>query len=181
MGRVKSRFEHNVFDVLMIEHRDVEALFDQIDALQPEAVQAAQDLFTVLHDSLLAHAKAEQQAVYPRFAKIRELADLVAEATAEHEAVEMLLEEVRALDPGSEAWQARLAVLRENVKHHVKEEEYEVFPTAREKLHDSEALELAADYLRAKSRITGEPEAEQARDRTPPKRGIVARIASLFR
>ena len=179
MGRVKAKFEMSVFDVLMTEHRDVEALFDQIEACHEDSPEQARDLFTVLYNSLLAHAKAEQAVVYKRLADIKELAPKIEEAKAEHENVEGLLEELRAAQLG-DAWLARLAVLKENVQHHVHEEEHEVFPTAREHVKDDAAKQLAASYLQAKARRTGEPETELARDRPPPKRGLLARITSLF-
>jgi hemerythrin superfamily protein len=179
MGRVKAKTELDIFDVLTNEHRDVEALFDQIEARHEESPEEARDLFTVLYESLLAHAHAEQSVVYQRLAKIGELTEKVAEAKAEHEAVEHMLEELRAGQLG-EAWLARLAVLQENVKHHVHEEEHEVFPTARERVKEDEARRLAASYLRAKARRTGEPETELAGARTPPKRGLWSRLTGLF-
>lgn len=179
MGTVKSRFERNVFDVLMMEHREVEALFERIDALPPDAADAAHDLFVALHDTLIVHAQAEQAVLYPRLAKIDELADAVEGAKLEHETVELVLDELRVLDPGGDAWLARAAVLQQNVRHHIKEEENHVFPTARVHLHDHEAVELATAYLRA--RLTGQPDPEPQRLREPPRRGIVARIAALFR
>ncbi len=181
MGRVKAKFETSVFDVLMVEHRDVEALFDQIEATHGESVEQARDLFLVLEESLLTHARAEQAVVYKRLVEIGELADQMNEATAEHEAVEMLLTELRNGNADSVMWLARLAVLQENVTHHIKEEEELIFPKAREHLDDAEQRRLAASYLQAKSRRSGLPETEQARGREAPKQGLIARLANIFR
>jgi hemerythrin superfamily protein len=177
MGQVKTRFEMSVFDVLMVEHRDVEALFEQIEAICEDSPEEARDLFTVLADSLLGHAKAEQAVVYPRLAKIAELEDKMMEAEAEHEAVEMLIDHLSATTPDGEHGLARLAVLKENVTHHVREEENEVFPKGRESIDAAEQQRLAASYLRAKARRTGGAETDDARGRKPPaKKGLWARI-----
>src|SRR6188768_1693423 len=87
MPRQKSEFEATIFEVLTMEHRDVTALFDQIEAVVSESPETARDLFTVLETSLLAHAMSEQEVVYPRFAEIAELEVMMREAEAEHEAV----------------------------------------------------------------------------------------------
>jgi hemerythrin superfamily protein len=176
MGQVKSRFESSVFDVLMVEHRDVEALFEQLEALCADSPDQAGDLFTVLEEMLLVHAKAEQAVLYPRLAQIRELSDKMLEARAEHEAVEMLIGQLRNAAPNDGEWLARLTVLKENVQHHVREEENEVFPKARDAIDEKEQKRLAASYLASKSRRTGEPETDAARGRKPPKKGLLARI-----
>jgi len=161
----------------MVDHRDVEVLFDQIEAVCDESPEQARDLFTVLADGLLAHARAEQSIVYARFARIPALAEKIREAEAEHEAVELLIGQLRGVEPDAERWLARVMVLRENVQHHVKEEETEVFPVAREQIGDAEAKRLAASFLTAKARRTGNPETVQARGRKPEKkRGLLARL-----
>jgi hemerythrin superfamily protein len=181
MGRVKAKFESSVFDVLMVEHRDVDVLFDQIQAVHAESAEEARDLFTVLADSLLAHARAEQSVLYARLSEIKELEPLMEEAKAEHEAVEMLINELQTPAMDSVMWLARLGVLQENVKHHVQEEEMTVFPKARDHLGDAEQKQLAASYLQAKSRRSGEPETELARGRVAPKKSLKSRLAGLFR
>jgi len=182
MGRVRKPNENDagIFEVLHLEHTDVSALFEQIEAmLLDDSPSEARDLFIVLRDNLLAHAKAEQAVVYPRFMQIKELADKMMEAEAEHGAVEMLIEQLDGRTPNGEQWLAQLKVLQENVQHHVKEEEGEIFETAKEHIDAAESKRLAASFLQAKARRTGEPETEQARARKAmKKRGLLSRLFS---
>src|SRR5688572_22425304 len=83
MGRVRTKNDAvgTIFEVLMTEHRDVEVLFDQIEAMiTADDTEAANDLFSVLMASLLAHAKVEDSVAYARFEEIRELQERVREA-----------------------------------------------------------------------------------------------------
>jgi DNA phosphorothioation-dependent restriction protein DptG len=180
MGRVRKPNENDagLFEVLHLEHTDVSALFEQIEAMLLDGSPSeARDLFTVLRDSLLAHAKAEEAVVYPRFMQIKAIAEKMQEAEAEHGAVEMLIERLDGRTPDDEQWLAELKVLQENVQHHVKEEEGEIFESAKEEIEAAESKRLAASFLQAKARRTGEPETEQARERKAgKKRGLLARL-----
>jgi len=179
MGRVTKPEEKSVgiFEVLHVEHRDVSALFEQIEATCEESPADAKDLFTVLHDSLLAHARSEETVVYPRFRKIEGLDEKMAEAREEHAVVETLLAELRAGDMSSEQWLPQLMVLKENVEHHVQEEEGEIFELAKKDIDAAESRKLALAFLQRKQRHTGEPEVQQAAARKPPKkRGLLARV-----
>jgi hypothetical protein len=184
MGRVRTKNEPvaSIFEVLMTEHRDVEALFDQIEAVCEDDPEAARDLFTVLEGSLLAHAKTEDAVAYGRFEQIRELEEKIREAREEHAVVERLLGELAVTPPDGEEWLAKLKVLQENVMHHVKEEEHEVFPVAKEHIEAAESKKMATTYLQRKARHTGEPETEQARAReeAKPRPGLLTRLVRMI-
>lgn len=183
MGRVRTKNESvaSIFEVLMTEHRDVEALFDQIEAAAGNDPDQVEDLFTVLEGNLLAHAKAEDAVVYTRFAAIDALAEKIGDARAEHATVESLLAELSAT-PVGEAWMNRLTALRENVQHHVEEEESDIFPVARDHIAADESKQLATTYLQRKARRTGEPELELARLRqeSKPTPGLLTRLVRMM-
>jgi hypothetical protein len=182
MGRVRTKNEPvaSIFEVLTIEHRDVAALFDQIEAVVADDAGQARDLFTVLEGSLLAHTKCEAAVVYARLEDIRELEDDVREARHEHGDIEQRLAELSGVTPDAEEWLEKLLALEETVLHHVREEEEDVFPTAMDHIDAAESRRLAAAYLQRKARVTGEPELEHARMRASlqakSKRGMIARL-----
>ena len=182
MGRVRTKNEPvgDIFDVLMTEHRDVEALFDQIEAAAGDDPDQVEDLFTVLEGNLLAHARTEDAVVYTRFAQIDALAEKIGEAREEHSTVESLLAELSGMRIG-EAWMNRLTALEEHVQHHVKEEESDIFPIAKDHIAADEAKQLAAAYLQRKARRTGEPELElaNARQEARPKPGLLTRLVRM--
>ena len=83
--------DSGIFEVLKNEHREVSSLMEQIEGIDIEDIDDAKDLFAVLQEKLLAHASAEEDAVYPRFGQYESLHELILEARQEHELVEQLL------------------------------------------------------------------------------------------
>jgi hypothetical protein len=94
---------------------------------------------------LTLHAKLEEATLYPALEKRMETHDLVDEAYEEHSIAKDLLEELGAAEAGSDSWKAKLTVLKENIEHHVLEEEGELFPKARDVLSDAEQETLATN------------------------------------
>jgi hemerythrin-like domain-containing protein len=79
--------------------------------------------------------------------------DLVAESDEEHHVVAILIEELKALDPKDERYDAKFSVLTENIEHHIEEEEGELFPEAEEGLGDAMAR-LSAQMKERKEQLT---------------------------
>jgi hemerythrin-like domain-containing protein len=78
---------------------------------------------------------------------------LILEGIQEHELVSQLLEELDSMNKGTEDWKAKLIVLRENVEHHVEEEENELFEQARQILSDDQAREVGRKFAEQKQQI----------------------------
>jgi hypothetical protein len=91
---------------------------------------------------LRLHARLEEALLYPTLEKKQETHDMVEEAYAEHALAKDLLQEIENLDIGSDEWKAKMAVLRENIEHHVLEEEGELFPKAKSVLSDTEQASM---------------------------------------
>jgi len=176
MGRVRHKGEpaRSIFEVLMLEHRDVRSLFDQIQAVCADDPAAASDLFTVLQTSLLAHARAEEAVPYVRFAEIDGLVAEIGEARQDHALVETLLRELAARPPDGDEWLAELIALEEEVEQHVVEEEGVVFPAAMQEIDAAESRRLASRYLQRKARLTGEPARGPGGKRAPAQKGSFA-------
>jgi DNA phosphorothioation-dependent restriction protein DptG len=134
----------NVFDLLKADHKLVADILEKLEKTTERAVKTRQELFEKLNQELGAHAYAEEKVLYPAVKEIDGARDLGFEAVEEHHVVKILLEELAAMPPDSEVWTAKLAVLKENVSHHVKEEEQELFPKARKAMSREEAEELGA-------------------------------------
>jgi len=149
-----------IFQRLKDEHREVNSLLDQIEALGGEDMQEAKDIFAVMQEKLLAHAKGEEMVVYPRFGQIESLHELVLEAKEEHQIVEDLLAKLNADELEDNEWMAALKVLKEQIQHHVKEEEGEIFPRAKDEIEARESEQLATVYLESKGEATEEEPGE---------------------
>ena len=158
----------NAFQLLKNDHKIVSDLFDKIESASGSAKT---QLFTRLKSELGVHADVEEKIFYPALENKQESREITLEAYEEHKVVKDLLAELANGSSADEEWDAKLKVLRENVDHHVEEEEGELFDKANDVLSDEDL-----------DRIGEEMEAEKARQlgQTPPRpsRGAAKRGAA---
>ena len=130
--------------------------------------------------ALSHHASIEEQMLYP-FARatIDQSDDEVLEALEEHHVVKWLLWELEDLNPSDERFDAKVTVMMENVRHHVKEEESELFSDLRDVATRTELLDLG-DALRAGQAARADPSAPTGYGH-PPGNVVTAPIASVDR
>lgn len=142
----------NALELLKEDHRKVSKLFKQVEVSESE--KEHQKLFTQIKTELETHTYIEETALYPALEKYEDLKDLVLEAYEEHKQVKTLIREIDRLAEGSEKFDAKLKVMGENVEHHVKEEETEMFPKVQSLLskQDLEALGKQLEEARSSFR-----------------------------
>ena len=141
--------------MLKADHRKVEELFKKLEDTTERAVKTRTELFDKLNQELTVHALAEEAVLYPANKEIKETRELGFEAVEEHHVVKILLEELSSLSPDTEEWTAKLSVLKENVEHHVKEEEQELFPKTKKALSAEELDELGNRLFEEKEKLLG--------------------------
>jgi hemerythrin-like domain-containing protein len=141
----------NAFTLLKADHKKVAGILEKIDATTERGVKTREELFTQLKSELDLHAQIEEKILYPVLEKADETHDITLEAFEEHRLVKQLLGELETMDKGDEQWTARFTVLKENIEHHVEEEEGEMFKKARKVLSEKEAEELGARLEEAKA------------------------------
>ena len=124
--------------LLEADHREVEALFDQYEAAQDDSDKGA--IAAQICLALKVHAQIEEELFYPPARDKTGDADLVDEAIVEHMGAKTLIAQIEAMQPGQPLYDAKVKVLSEQVRHHVEEEESELFPEVRETRMDLEAL-----------------------------------------
>ena len=110
--------------LLKEQHRMVEKLFSQLEEAEGEEKA---DLFAQLADSFLVHCHIEEELFYPAVFEDRTEDDL-REAVEEHLQAKRIIADMLDMDQEDEQWTAKCAVLKEDIQHHVKEEENELFP-----------------------------------------------------
>ncbi len=140
--------EKDIMHVLHKEHMLVSNLFFEFS--QAKTSKQKKELVTKIIDELMAHAEVEQKVVYSALRKDGDdVEEIMDEADTEHHVIELLIGELSKMEPKDDYYDAKVTVLCEVVKHHVDEEEKEIF----EKLEDSDldAEELAQKYLQAKA------------------------------
>ena len=126
-----------VLAMLKADHKKVKGLFaeyeDATSRKQPVIAQTA-------IQELDIHAELEEQLIYPAIRTSIDDNDLMNEANEEHHLVHVLIAELKELEPNDDTFKAKFTVLGELVKHHVKEEEGEMFPEAQKADIDWEEL-----------------------------------------
>ena len=133
----------DVFSLLHEDHENVSLIFKKIESMRSkETEQTREQLFKELYTELTLHAEVEEDVVYPFFEEKQETASIVEESLHEHEDIETLLSELKAMRPDDDGWVTTLTELKEKVEHHVQEEEGEFFPTARTLISEDQAQRL---------------------------------------
>ncbi len=144
--------------LLSADHNRVRGLFARFQAAEQEKDTALMgELAQKILVELDVHTKIEEEIFYPAGKDAgEELKDTVDEGVEEHHVAETLMEEIKALSPGDDAWVAKMKVLIESVEHHAEEEEQEMFPETR-KAFDKEALAELGRRLEARKAELGAP------------------------
>jgi len=146
----------DAIELLESQHREVEKLFAKIEKAKSEDVKA--QLFEELADNLAVHASIEEHQFYPAV-KAKRTEDILLEALEEHVGIKRILADLLETEASDETFDAKISVLKEQVSHHVKEEESELFPKVK-KLFDSEQLEALGQEMSAEQaelEDSGEP------------------------
>ena len=134
----------NAIELLTQQHDEVEALIVKIERTRDRATKRV--LFAELADKLAAHATIEEEVFYPAV-YARQTEDLLRESTEEHLQIKRVLVDLLELDVDDDQFDAKLAVMKENIEHHARdEEEGELFPKV-EQLFDDGDLEGLADEM----------------------------------
>ena len=140
----------NAFELLKKDHEKVSSIFEKLEPTTEKAIKTREELFVHLKQELDLHAHIEETIFYPVLKKEAETRDITLEGFEEHHVIKLLLKELEGLPVESEHWTAKLKVLKENVEHHVEEEEEEMFKSAREVLTNEQLEELGARMEREK-------------------------------
>ncbi len=154
MPKAKAKAAMEITELLHQDHMKVSELFFQFSKAEEDSEKEAlvQEILTELH----VHAKVEEEVVYPVVEEeAEEGKELVGEANVEHKMVKYLMAELSEMARDDEELDAKVTVLCELVKHHVREEEKEMFKKLRESGADLE--ELATQAQERKDELMAEP------------------------
>ena len=144
----------NATQMLRQDHKKVEALFNKFE--QGKAMDAKRAVAEQAMNELEIHAQVEEQIFYPAAKKAIESSELVEEAKKEHQEAKSLISQVRRAggqdDRESSDFESLFSELMQAIKHHVEEEEGEMFPQAEDSELDLAAL--GAQMLKRKQELT---------------------------
>jgi hemerythrin superfamily protein len=173
--------------LLKADHREVEQLFKQFEKAGDRALKQKEKLVEKMIRALAVHAAIEEMFFYPtvRTAALKkdnklgeDASDLVLESLEEHHIVKWTLSELEKMNASDERFEAKVTVLIESVKHHVEEEEEDLFPKVKRLLNAKLLNELGERMEKAKKLVPTRPH-PRASD-TPPCNFVAGTVAMMM-
>ena len=134
----------DVLTLLKEDHEKVKRLLEEGDTTTERGEKTRTELFTRLKTMLTAHEQMEEEVLYPALKAHPKARELTLEAFEEHHVVDLVLEELAATPVTDEQWGAKWTVAKENIEHHIEEEEGEMFRDIRELFSTDEREQMAA-------------------------------------
>ena len=132
--------------LLKDDHGTVKKLLDQLETTTERGVKIRQELFERIKGDLSVHEIIEEEIFYPALKQHPRAREIVLEGYEEHNVVDTLMGELADLPVDDETWGAKAKVMKENIEHHIEEEETEMFKQARQ-VFDREELEALGQRM----------------------------------
>jgi hemerythrin superfamily protein len=136
----KKSASQDAISLLKSDHRQVEGWFSEFEGAR--SASKKQQLATSICAALIVHTTIEEEIFYPAFLQATEDKDIHHEAVVEHDGAKELIAQIQGMSPEDDYFDAKVTVLSEMIKHHVKEEEKPggMFAEAKKSEMDLEAL-----------------------------------------
>jgi hemerythrin superfamily protein len=151
----------NAIELLKSQHEEVKSLFKKIEKAEDDEKL---ELFERIADDLAVHAAIEEKHFYPATKNAR-TEDLLQEAVEEHLSAKRLIADLLEMSAEDAQFDAKVAVLKEQIEHHVEEEETELFPKVKKMLGEDELEDLG---------VVMEDTAEELKSAGAPRQQIPA-------
>lgn len=137
--------------LLEAEHRQLEELLDEGEKTTARSGARRRELLETITDALASHEVIEEGVMYPALKSHAEARDIVLEGYQEHHVANLVLKELHGLETSDERWGAKFKVFKENIEHHIEEEEGEMFKKARSVLSQEQLETLGTRMRRMKA------------------------------
>jgi hemerythrin superfamily protein len=152
-------------NLLKADHREVERLFERFNSARSEERQ--QEIAQRICQALKTHTAIEEEIFYPAFLEATEERDIHHEAEVEHEGAKRLIEQIESSGADDDHFEARVTVLEEMIRHHVKEEEQRGGMFAKAKQSDMDLAALGEQMRQRKLELLADAGDDDARNGRP--------------
>ena len=132
----------DAISLLKADHDKVKKLLSDLESTTERGVKTREELFATIKGELTIHEVVEEEIFYPALKRHPKAKDIVLEGYEEHHVVDLLMGELEDLDVSDPSWGAKAMVMKENVEHHIDEEEGEMFSKARQVFDRQELQDL---------------------------------------
>ena len=131
-------------------------MLEELDGTTERAEKTRTEGFERLKHELAIHETIEEEILYPALKEFAKTKDITLEAYEEHHVVDQIVGELEATPVSDETWGAKLTVMKENLEHHIEEEEDEMFKQARQVMEPAELEELGERMAARKEELLAE-------------------------
>ena len=128
--------------LLKEDHDKVKGMLNKLDDTTERAEVTRTEGLASLKQELTVHEAIEEEILYPALIEYAKTKDITLEAYEEHHVVDTIMAELEDTPVGDETWAAKLTVMKENLEHHIEEEEDDMFKKARQVMDEAELQEL---------------------------------------
>ncbi len=139
----------NAIAMLEEDHAKMRTLLEELESTTERGLKIRAELFSTIKGELTVHEIIEEEIFYPELKAHPKAKDIVLEGYQEHHVVDLIMKELEECPVDDESWGAKAKVMKENVEHHMEEEEGEMFKQARS-VFDRSELEDLGDRMAAR-------------------------------
>ncbi len=140
--------------MLKDDHDRVKKMMEDLDGTTERGEKTRAHIFERLVHHLTIHEAIEEEILYPALKEFAKTRDITLEAYEEHHVIDQIVGELEATPVSDETWAAKLTVMKENLEHHIEEEETDMFPKARQVMDEDELEELGSRMAARKEALT---------------------------
>lgn len=143
----------DIIALLKEEHKAFAHLLNQLAHTENEDSKTRIKLFEQLEEELIMHTGYEEKLFYPTLKNNPKTHTIVLEAFQEHHVIGHILADISHVSFEHDVWKAKLTVLTENLKHHIMEEEQDLFPKVRQLLSPAELEQMGREHQAFKAQL----------------------------
>jgi len=143
----------DALSLLKEDHDKVKKMLQELESTTERGVKTRQELFTKLKQELQIHEAIEEEIFYPALKSHPKTKEIALEAYEEHHVVDTVMAEIEGVGYDDEQWGAKFKVMKENLEHHIEEEEGEMFKQAKQVFEPAELTQLGESMMRRKEQL----------------------------
>jgi hypothetical protein len=143
----------DALSLLKEDHDKVKKMLEDLDSTTERGVKTREQLFNRIKRELKIHEAIEEEIFYPALKDHPKTRELTLEAYEEHHVVDLVMAEIETVPFDQETWGAKFTVMKENVEHHIEEEEGEMFKQAKQVFDEDELSQLGESMAKRKQEL----------------------------
>jgi hemerythrin-like domain-containing protein len=143
----------DALSLLKEDHDKVKKMLQELDSTTERGVKTREELFTKLKQELQVHEAIEEEIFYPALKDHPKTKEIALEAYEEHHVVDMVMAEIERVPYEDETWGAKFTVMKENLEHHIEDEEGEMFKQAKQVFEKDELTQLGNRMVARKEEL----------------------------